>query len=1688
MTFARRSRSGGGSSDTDGHPGASTPGKQTLTQQLPSEIQARMSPHPEATSASPEGGSQAPAPEPGIGAASATIESLFGSPLARPATEHAASSVEPGRRSASGQKKPVSGATRIAPEDAATVAVENKGLGAAADAKLAHEVGSYFSTDVSTARVHDDPLSQQATAAMGARAFAHRNDIFLGPGESGTDTALMAHELTHVAQQRGGIAQPQRKVTVGDANHPSEAQADQVAAMAVAGQLPAGALIVDDAPLHDGQVLKTAFIAQLKDLVTAVVDHELGSAGSAIGCPYIAEMFARYADRPAAMGEAMLRKWVPALKDVKNAHDMIPPTLDRVRTGIQTWRRTGQVPADLIAVEPSLVNAPPPPDQARAKSLDHLEAELGPGQPLDAGTAARMSAVIRSDISSARIHTGPVAAAKAAEAGAAAFAVGTNVVMGAAAQEPGSLVGDALLAHELAHVAQQKDAAADPVARRKPIGKEDAAAEADAGLGRLANFGTAVRDVMKTGLQLQRCGSDKVPAKQMDRARYQQIEAKLKDLIAQKRGIVDGSKTGDMTQVDQQIDALISELRTDFGVRLDKDKILADVDASKDMLVVDGRIVLDPSTGEHYRGERLGVQLEVDHVPPGEELQVGWRWTTPQSKQEYYFLNGAAAISGEKTKVQQFTLDTAFWHIVPADIVKAQGLTIIAKIYVGDVASPTKEFNTGFISMPDRPIPDIQVVNAPDRVVQGSALDLQIGPYTPDQSTHSVDWYVDDQLALSDAPNFHHKFGDVGPHTVRAELYEVDRMLGIRSKKLVKKTEPVKLEVLTNTDYGDKFLDDLEKSPFRPKQVSVKDTLESGDKALVEIQHHIDQGGSEVPYWQDRLKAQKERLGKIKELTPDFAAAKPLPNDPTQLDPGTAYSGPITAALVMSTGGGGAQPLTIHLSIKEAGGVWHARLLDSTSKKVAKHDGSGATPLAAYEAAFETWHTDNEYPTGGRVAYRFTPTGWAKGNGFDTTTAWKKAKEWVDGILQIGGFVIGALLIADPDPTVSKAIGAVLMAAVVARSSVSIYERIRNGGDVLSSENILDAIAIVTSFMGIGSGMLRTAGLKAINPTMYRVGNWLIMGTLAADAGTFVYVAHEAIAQMKVIEADPTMDDGAKLGELLRIMAGLFAQGVILVVSNKELLRGGLKPTDFVASKLKPGQEPHLEIGERLDAEYELKKEGQWTKETSKLSDEALLTKVFNQRSRQEIEVALGKKLKPDEVKLLTAALGDDGMIALAKGNGEHLPDLVAEAGTRSVITCAQRVGAPATSKLLQGLGGKGLARLTDAIENIGLQVDTDASHGSYRWGGTGATEKALAGGSARVTKSADPAGARTLDVETPAGKLKLDERGRYADVRIDPAKLSPDDAKLLDKLFADFGVTDDAAKHSILEALENARVGNPSLDMADAIKKVRPALEDAKTSAKKQTDAGTPTTAQDVILANGKSPLVSDADGPVVAEAKTMIAGGILDDPSFKSARTTAEGRDAVSQRLQAATGKTRAEGTYGKSGGKVLTKVRFVGDLFPDATTRTPLQGKNGVPRVNTDVVPDLDVAYVVEAGGKVNVEYVAGVKIVKPASSAKARADAANQNVLGKAAVEAGDKRFGTTTRDGDHVWAEVKSITGVDDTGATVDLTGKLTWDPAAKTETIGSKGTKGFDATLPVAAQELDKIVEMIWRLAEMRKR
>lgn len=86
--------------------------------------------------------------------------------------------------------------------------------------------------------------------------------------------------------------------------------------------------------------------------------------------------------------------------------------------------------------------------------LDVVGAEGG--QPLAPHVRADMEAGLGADFSDVRIHTGERAAASAEAVGAAAYTVGDDIVFGAGSYSPGTDEGRRVLAHELAHVQQQR--------------------------------------------------------------------------------------------------------------------------------------------------------------------------------------------------------------------------------------------------------------------------------------------------------------------------------------------------------------------------------------------------------------------------------------------------------------------------------------------------------------------------------------------------------------------------------------------------------------------------------------------------------------------------------------------------------------------------------------------------------------------------------------------------------------------------------------------------------------------------------------------------------------------------------------------------------------------------------------------------------------------------------------------------------------------------------------------------------------------------------------------------------------------------------------------------------------------------------------------------------------------------------
>jgi hypothetical protein len=84
--------------------------------------------------------------------------------------------------------------------------VERGGRGLPADALGVF--GSYFGADFSGVRVHDDSGAAQSAQAVGARAYTVGDDVVFNSGQfkphEPEGRRLLAHELTHVVQQRSG--------------------------------------------------------------------------------------------------------------------------------------------------------------------------------------------------------------------------------------------------------------------------------------------------------------------------------------------------------------------------------------------------------------------------------------------------------------------------------------------------------------------------------------------------------------------------------------------------------------------------------------------------------------------------------------------------------------------------------------------------------------------------------------------------------------------------------------------------------------------------------------------------------------------------------------------------------------------------------------------------------------------------------------------------------------------------------------------------------------------------------------------------------------------------------------------------------------------------------------------------------------------------------------------------------------------------------------------------------------------------------------------------------------------------------------------------------------------------------------------------------------------------------------------
>jgi len=158
------------------------------------------------------------------------------------------------------------------------------GYGEPLPAQILTSLESRFGMPLGFVRVHTDAQSGAMADRAGARAFTYGDHIFLGSREKPSDLSLMAHEVTHVLQQRGG---PVLQMSGGSTTSSAlEREADANAARVVGGDATSTTLRVSSA---GGRRVQGSLWDKIKSAVSGAVSAvggAIGAVGSAVGSAF----------------------------------------------------------------------------------------------------------------------------------------------------------------------------------------------------------------------------------------------------------------------------------------------------------------------------------------------------------------------------------------------------------------------------------------------------------------------------------------------------------------------------------------------------------------------------------------------------------------------------------------------------------------------------------------------------------------------------------------------------------------------------------------------------------------------------------------------------------------------------------------------------------------------------------------------------------------------------------------------------------------------------------------------------------------------------------------------------------------------------------------------------------------------------------------------------------------------------------------------------------------------------------------------------------------------------------------------------------------------------------------------------------------------------------------------------------
>jgi hypothetical protein len=390
----------------------------------------------------------------------------------------------------------------------------------------------------SASRPVSAPLSPPASPALAAAFGRDLSGVRLRAGRplvqaAPLDTAAPVEPTTEADTAETPTVEPTAQEPASPAALPAGDTGDQPVSPTVAP-----AFLVDDqvSQLEPGQMHKSSFLAQLRPAICAAADEALAPTGrSSDGCPYLDFWLDYYAQQDAAHAERALRRYAPEAASAASAADYLPIVAQRVFTGVSRWATTGQItgiPEGIPLALPTSAPAAPAIQPMAQPGGAHtplnpqtIQTQLGQGQPLDTRLRSQMESAFGASFGHVQVHHDAAAAALASQVNARAFTVGNHVAFAPGEYQPNSLIGQVLVAHELAHVVQQAGASEGSAAMSLGDATYNSLeADADqAAVGVVTSLWGGAKGVMagvvrnaipslRSGLRLQRCKSDSTPA------------------------------------------------------------------------------------------------------------------------------------------------------------------------------------------------------------------------------------------------------------------------------------------------------------------------------------------------------------------------------------------------------------------------------------------------------------------------------------------------------------------------------------------------------------------------------------------------------------------------------------------------------------------------------------------------------------------------------------------------------------------------------------------------------------------------------------------------------------------------------------------------------------------------------------------------------------------------------------------------------------------------------------------------------------------------------------------------------------------------------------------------------------------------------------------------------------------------